>query len=143
MAIATEEDMLRENIDSGVKAVVKIEEKWKALCAIDKSSAYTESYFRETNDDEIDGGTGSAIRGITPLAPFPYVDVTETLLSSVVQKYGAEALMSMEAIADLTVPMLQRRIYRVGRKIVYQIDKAIHAGVAADFGSTLAITAGN
>jgi len=143
MAIATEEDMLRENIDSGVKAVVKIEEKWRAMCAIDKSSAYTETYFRETNDDEVDGGTGSSIRGISPLAPFPYVDVSETEFSSPVEKYAAEALMSMEAIADLTIPMLTRKIYRIGRKIIYQIDKAIHGGVAEDFGNTVAIAIDN
>lgn len=143
--MATDNDtvMLIENIDSGVKAVVKIEEKWKAMCAIDTSAAYTESYFRETNDDNVDGGTGSPIRGLQPFSPFPYVDVTETKFSSIVEKYAAEALISMEAQSDLTVPMLQRKIYRVGRKIVYQTDTAIHGGVAADFGNTVAITAGN
>ena len=143
MATAQDEVMLRENIDSGVKAVVKIEEKWRAMCAIDSSSASIESYFRETNDDEIDGGTGSAIRGLPPMAPFPYVDVLETKVSSLAQKYAAEALMSMESIADLTVPMLQRKIYRIGRKIIYQIDKAIEGKVRTDFGNTVAITAGN
>jgi len=138
-----EADLRKEHIDAAVKAVVKIEEKWRAMCAIDKSSAYTETYFRETNDDEVDGGTGSSIRGISPLAPFPYVDVTETEFSSPVEKYAAEALMSMESIADLTIPMLTRKIYRIGRKIIYQMDKAIHGGVAADFGNTVAITAGN
>ena len=139
MAAATTEDMLRENIDSGVKAVVKIEEKWMAMCSVDSSSAYTETYFRETNDDDVDGGTGSAIRGISPLAPFPYVDVTETEFSSPVQKYAAEALMSMESIADLTIPMLQRKVYRIGRKIIYQQDSAIQSLVASDFGNTVAI----
>lgn len=143
MATSSTIEMLKENIDSGVKAVVKIEEKWKAMCAIDKSDAYTESYFRETNDDSTDGGTGSPIRGLQPFSPFPYVDVTETKHSSIVQKYAAEALISMEAIADLTVPMLQRKIYRIGRKIIYQTDTAIHAGVAADFGNTSAIGVGH
>lgn len=143
MATSSTIEMLKENIDSGVKAVVKIEEKWKAMCAIDSSSAYTESYFRETNDDSTDGGTGSPIRGLQPFSPFPYVDVTETKVSSIIEKYAAEALISMEAISDLTIPMLQRKIYRIGRKIIYQTDVAIHAGVAADFGNTVAITAGN
>ncbi len=136
-------DILKENIDRGVKAVVKIEEKWKKMCAIDKSNSYTESYFRETNDDSVDGGTGSPIKGLSPLAPFPYVDVTETKISSIVEKYAAEALISMEAIADLTLPMLQRKIYRIGRKIIYQTDVAIKNGVRADAGNTVAITAGN
>ncbi len=140
---SNDEDMLRENIDSGVKAVVKIEEKWRAMCAQDSSSAYTETYFRETNDDSVDGGTGSPIRGLQPMTPFPYVDVKETEISTITEKYAAEALMSMEAIADLTVPMLQRKIYRIGRKIIFQIDTAIKNIVRADAGNTVAITAGN
>ena len=136
-------DILIENIDSGVKAVVKIEEKWKAMCAIDSSSAFTESYFRETNDDATDGGTGSPIRGLQPLSPFPYVDVTETKVSSIIEKYAAEALISMEAITDLTIPMLQRKIYRIGRKIIYQTDVAIEDGVRADATNTVAITIGD
>ena len=39
--------------------------------------------------------------------------------------------------------MLQRKIYRLGRKIVYQVDKAIHDDVEANFGNTVAITAGS
>ncbi len=140
---ANDETMLRENIDSGIKAVVKIEEKWRAMCAIDKSSAYTETYFRETNDDATDGGSGSKIKGLQPFSPFPYVDVTETEVSTITEKYAAEALMSMESIADLTVPMLQRKIYRIGRKIIYQIDVAIKTVVRADAGNTLTITVGN
>ena len=143
MGFSNEETALRENIDSGVKAVVKIEEKWRAMCAQDSSSAYTETYFRETNDDSVDGGTGSPIRGLQPMSPFPYVDVSETEVSTITEKYAAEALMSMEAIADLTVPMLQRKIYRIGRKIIYQIDVAIKNLVRAEAGNTVAITAGN
>ena len=143
MATSSTIEMLKENIDSGVKAVVKIEEKWKAMCAIDTSSEYTESYFRETNDDSVDGGSGSPIRGLAPFSPFPYVDVTETKISSITEKYAAEALISMEAISDLTVPMLQRKIYRIGRKLIYQVDVAIKSGVRADAGNTLAITAGD
>ena len=136
-------DMLRENIDSGVKAVVKIEAKWKAMCAIDKSSAYTETYFRETNNDSVDGGSGSPIKGIQPMSPFPFVNVTETEVSSITEKYAAEAIMSMEAISDLTVPMLQRKIYRIGRKIIYQEDVAIKNLVRSDSTNSVAITAGN
>ena len=111
-------DLRSEFIDSAVKSVVKIEEKWKAMCMIDSSSAWTESYFRETNDDSVDGGSGSKIRGLAPFSPFPFVDVTETPVSSITEKYEAEAIISMEAIDDLTVPMLRRTIYRVGRKSI-------------------------
>ena len=138
-----EADLRSEHIDAAVKAVVKIEEKWKAMCAIDSSSDYTESYFRETNDDATDGGTYSPIKGIPEFAPFPYVDVTETKVSSVIEKYGATSLISMEAGQYATVPMLQRKIYRIGRKIIYQIDVGIEADVSTNAANGVAITAGN
>ncbi len=136
-------DLRKEFIDSAVKAVVKIEEKWKALCAIDSSSAWTESYFRETNDDATDGGTGSPIKGVPQFAPFPFIDVTETKVSSVIDKYAGESIISLEAQANITVPMLQRKIYRLGRKIIYQIDVAIEASVSDNAGNGVTITAGN
>ena len=138
-----EADLRSEHIDAAVKAVVKIEEKWKALCTIDSSSDYTESYFRETNDDATDTGTYSPIKGVPEFAPFPYVDVTETKFSSVVDKYAATSLISMEASQYATVPMLQRKIYRIGRKIIYQIDVKIESDVFDDAGNTLAIATGN
>lgn len=136
-------DLRAEHIDTAVKAVVKIEEKWKSLCAVDSSSAFTESYFRETNDDNVDGGTGSPIRGVPEYAPFPFIDVTETKFSSIVQKYAGESIISLEAQSNITVPMLQRKIYRLGRKIIYQIDVAIEADVSTNAGNTVAISAGN
>ena len=141
--MAITQDLQSENIDTAVKAVVKIEEKWKALCAVDSSSSYTESYYRETNDDNVDGLTGSPIRAVPEYAPFPFFDVTETQFSSIIQKYAGESIISMEASQYATVPMLQRKIYRLGRKIIYQIDFAIEAGVAADFGNTVAIGIGS
>ena len=140
-----EADLRKEFIDSAVKAVVKIEEKWRAMCAIDKSDAYTESYFKETNADSTDGGTYHSIKGVPEFAAFPYVDVTETKTSAVIEKYAATSLISLEANQYATVPMLQRKIYRIGRKIIYQVDKAIHEActtVTTGYGNTVAIGAG-
>lgn len=136
-----EADLRSEHIDAAVKAVVKIEEKWKAMCTIDSSSDYTESYYRETNDDSTDTGTYSPIAGVPEFVDFPYVDVTETKVSSVLDKYAGTSLISMEAGVYATVPMLQRKIYRIGRKIIYQIDVAIEASVSTNAGNTVAITA--
>ena len=136
-------DLRKEFIDQAVKAVVKIEEVWKAMCMIDSSSAFTESFFRETNDDEIDTGTGSPIKGVPAFAPFPFIDVTETKVSSTIDKYAGESIISLEAQSTITVPMLQRKIYRIGRKIIFQVDKAIEASVSTNAGNALVISAGN
>ena len=138
-----EADLRSEFIDTAVKAVVKIEEKWKALCAVDSSSAWTESYFRETNDDSTDGGTYSPIKGVPQYAPFPFFDVTETKVSSIVQKYAGESIISLEAQQNATVPMLQRKIYRIGRKIIYQIDVAIESAVSSAAGNGVTIAIGS
>lgn len=136
-----EADMRKEYIDSAVKAVNQDMSKLKNLCIIDSSSAWTESYYRETNADSTDGGTGSSIKGIPQMAPFPFVQVTETKVSSVVLKYGDESVISLEMQQEATVPMLQRHILRMARKVNWQIDTAIEAIMSSDAGNTFAITA--
>jgi hypothetical protein len=137
-----EADLRKEYIDGAVKAVNLDMARLKTLCIIDTSSAWTESYYRETNTDQTDGGTGSPIAGIPQMAPFPFAQVTETKVSSVILKYGAEGVISTESSEYATVPMLQRHILRIGRRIQWQIDVAIEA-VMQDAGNTFAITAGD
>jgi hypothetical protein len=138
-----EADLRYENIDRAVKAVAALDYKLKTLCTIDKSSAWTETYFRETNSDETDGGTGSPIKGVPQYAPFPFFDVTETKIQSVIEKYAGESIISVEAEQNATLPMLQRKIYRLSQKITYQVDAAIEAVMSASAGNSFAITAGN
>ncbi len=137
-----EADLRKEFIDGAVKAVNKDMAVLKTLCAIDSSDAWTESYYRETNADSTDGGTGSAIKGIPQMAPFPFAQVTETKVSSVILKYGTESVISMESTQYATVPMLQRHILRLTRKINYQIDSSIESAMSTSAGNTFAITAG-
>ncbi len=138
-----EADLRKEYIDSAVKAVNLDMARLKTLCTIDKSDAWTESYYRETNADSTDGLTGSAIKGIPQMAPFPFVEVTETKVSAVVLKYGDESIISLEMQKSATVPMLQRHILRMGRRVNWQIDVTINAAMSAGYGNTFAITAGS
>jgi hypothetical protein len=138
-----EADLRYENIDRAVKAVAALDYRLKTLCQIDSSSAWTETYFRETNSDETDGLTGSPIKGVPQYAPFPFFDVTETKVQSVIAKYAGESIISLEAEQTATIPMLQRKIYRLTQKITYQVDKAIEAVMSASAGNTFAITAGS
>ena len=101
-----EADLRKEYIDGAVKAVNMDMARLKRLCIIDSSSAWTESYYRETNEDSTDGGTGSSIAGIPQMAPFPFVQVTETKVSSVIGKYGDESVISLEMQTEATVPVV-------------------------------------
>ena len=137
-----EADLRKEFIDSAVKAVSADLAVLKTLTTIDTSDAWTESYFRETNDDDTGGGTHSSIAGIPQMAPFPFVQVTETKVSSVILKYGDESIISLEMQQAATVPMLQRHILRMARKINWQIDTVINSAMSDDFGNTVAVAAG-
>lgn len=138
-----EADLRKEFIDGAVKAVNKEMHRLKTLCVVDSSDAWTESYYRETNADTTNGGTGSNIKGIPQMAPFPFVEVTETKVSSVVLKFGDESIISLEMQMRATVPMLQRHILRMGRKINWQIDAHVESIMSGSAGNTFGITAGN
>lgn len=131
-----------EYIDRAVKAVALMEYKLKTLCTIDSSSAYTESYYRETNTDPT-GGTGSPVRGIPRGADFPFGLVSWTKVSALIQKYGMEGQITYEDQIQGNVPMIQRTILRIGRAVALAIDTQIEALIGASFGNTLAITAGS
>lgn len=137
-----EADLRKEYIDGAVKAVALQEYKLKTLCTIDNSSAFTESYYRETNT-ELTGGTGSNVRGIPRLAPFPYAEVSWTKVSSIIQKYGMEGVVSFEDMNSSNIPVLQREILRIGRAVAYSIDVVIEAAINTNAGNSLAITAGS
>jgi len=140
---AREASLRKEYIDKAVKAVALMEYKLKTLCTIDKSEAWTESYYRETNTTEATGGgTGSPVNGIPQMAPFPFIEPSWTKVSSVVKKYGAEYVISMETNESATIPILARAILRVSRTVAYSVDAAIEAAISAGAGNTKLITAG-
>lgn len=138
-----EADTRKENIDSAVKAIALMEYKLKTLCTIDSSDAWTESYFQRTNTVEATGGgTGSNVKGVPQMAPFPFISQPVTKVSSVIQKFAAESVISTEAQQTATVPMLSMHILTVGRTVAYAIDVAIEAVIDTSFGNTVAIGAG-
>jgi len=136
-----EEDVRRIYIDEAVKAVALAEYKLKTLCTISSTNAWTNKYYRETNT-ELTGGTGSAVTGVPRFAPFPYGEVTESLVTGTIQKFGMEGKMAEEDILTDALPMLSRTILRIGRAIAYAIDVAIEAALAANVTNTVTIAAG-
>jgi len=140
--VGTQEASLRkEFVDGAVKAVALMEYKLKNLCAVDSSSAWTETYYRETNTDPTN--SSSAIKGIPRLAPFPYGEASWTKVSSVIDKYGMEGMISYEDAMLNNIPMIQRTILRIGRAVAKAVDTQIEAVMGASYGNTYAVTAGN
>jgi hypothetical protein len=135
----------KEFIDQSIKAIALMDYKLKTLCTIDSSSSYTESFFRETNTDPTTVGVTATtkIKGVSPLAPFPYGEVTWTKVSGTNFKYACEGLISQEDELMGYLPIIERTLIRIGRGVARAEEEEILARMSADYGNTYAITAGN
>lgn len=140
-----EQDLRKEYIDGAVKAVALMEYKLKTLCTVDSSSAWTETYYRETNSELTGGGVASptTVKGIPRMAPFPYGEVSWTKVSALIEKYGMEGMISYEDAQLNNIPMIQRTILRIGRAVSFAVDSQIAATMLASAGNTFGITVGN
>src|SRR3990167_3750170 len=141
-----EQDLRAEFVDGAVKAVALMEYKLKTLCNIDSSSAWTETFYRETNTDPSDPGTSTSqttVKGIPRLAPFPFGEASWTKVQAVIEKYGLEGQISYEDKLLNKIPMIQRTLLRLGRGVAKAVDTQIAAVMLADAGNSVAVTAGN
>jgi len=140
-------DLRKEYVDGAIKAIALQEYKLKTLCTVDSSSAWTETYYRETNTDLTGGATGGGastpVKGVPRLAPFPYGEVSWTKVSGINEKYAMEGMISYEDQKMNNIPMIQRTIIRLGRAVALAVDSQIAAVMLASAGNTFAIGAGN
>lgn len=140
-------DLRKEYVDGAVKAVALMEYKLKTLCTVDSSSAWTETYYQETNTDPsgvtTGGGATYNVKGIPRYSPFPYGEASWTKVSGVNLKYGMEGVISYEDEKMNNIPMISRTIIRIGRAVALAVDKQIAAVMLASAGNTFAITAGS
>src|SRR3989339_954822 len=142
-----EQDLRAEYIDATIKAIALREYVLKDLCTIESSSAWTETYYRETNTDPTDQTTGGGafvkIKGIPRLSPFPFGQASWTKVSGINQKYGAEGLVSYEDELMSNISVIQRTMLRVARAPVLAVDSDIAALMLASAGNVVTIGAGN
>lgn len=135
-------DLRAENVSKVVTDFALQAYKMKQLCLESPSSAWTETYYKETKT-ELTGGTGSAVKGVPRLANFPYGEVSWTKASSYLEKYGMEGVVSWEDAKTNNVDVIARTLLRIGRAVAYAVDTQIEAAIKGATGiNTFAITAG-
>lgn len=133
-------DLRAENISKVVKGFALQEYKFKQLCMIESSSAWTETYYTETAADLV-GGYGSDVKGVPRLANFPYGEVTWTKTSGRNVKHAMEGVISWEDAKTNNVPMIARTLLRISRAITKSVDETIGAAIVASAGNTQAANA--
>ena len=135
-----EADLRTENVSKIVKGFALQEYKMKQLCMIESSSAWTETYYKETAAD-LTGGTGSAVKGVPRLANFPYGEVTWTKTSARNVKHAMSGIISWEDVRTNNVPMIARTLLRIARAVAKSVDTVVAAAILDEAGNTAAANA--
>lgn len=135
-----EQDIRAENFSRIVKGFALQEYKMKQLCMIESSSAWTETYYKETAAD-LTGGTGSAVKGVPRLANFPYGEVEWEKTSGRNIKHGMEGVLSWEDIKTNNVPMIARTLLRIARAVAKSVDTECASNILSEAGNVQAANA--
>jgi len=143
MAVSQGEmDLRAENFESIVKGFALQEFRMKQVVMINSSSAWIETYYRETAT-ELSGGTGSNVRGIPRLANFPYGQTSWTKIQAYIEKYGIEGIVSWEDAMQDNIDVIARTLLRIARAVAYAVDTQIFTVLNDAAGNSVTITGGN
>lgn len=130
-------DLRAENVSRVVTGFALQEYRMKQVCMIQSSSAWKETYWKETAA-ELTGGTGSAVEGVPRLAQFPYGEVSWTEASSRHVKHAMEGIISWEDARTNEVDVIARTLLRIGRAVASSVDTEIYTQLSSNAGNTVA-----
>ncbi len=130
-----EADLREENVSKIVTGFALQAYKLKGICMIQSSSAWTETYFKETAADLVAGSTQS-VKGIPRLANFPYGEVSWEKVSAVNIKHGMEGVISWEDQHTNNIPVIARTLLRIARAVTKSVDGVIAAAIVSLAGNT-------
>ena len=135
-----EADLRAETISRIVKGFALASYKMKSFCMIESSSAWTETYYRETAADLVKttttGITEESLDHTPRFAKFNNVDVSWTKVSGRNTKHTAESTISWEDERTNNVPVVSRTLLRIGRAITKSVDVVIAAKILSEAGQT-------
>ena len=135
-----EADLRAENVSRIVTGFALQEYKMKQLCMIQSSSAWTETYYKETAAD-LEGQSGSAVKGIPRLANFPYGEVSWAKTEGRNVKHGMEGVISWEDKKTNAIDVIARTLLRIARAVTKSVDVEIAAAIVSEAGNTQAANA--
>ena len=138
-----EADLREENVSRIVTGFALQEYKMKQLCMIQSSSAWTETYYKETAADLVGNDTTASgtISGIPRLANFPYGEVSWEKVSGINLKHGMEAVISWEDEKTNAIDVIARTLLRIARAVAKSTDMIISAAIVSEAGNTTAANA--
>lgn len=116
--------------DKVVKGFALVEYVFKNLCTVSPMSSDSIRWYTETAAD-LTATSPAAIKDVSPLSTFPFLETSWTRNTSYYKKYAAEGFISLEDQKADDVDVLVRSLLRLTRAVVKQVDTDIY-GVMAD-----------
>jgi len=138
-----EADLRAENVSPIVTGFALQLYKLKQLCMVQSSSAWTETYFKETAADLVgkDTTASGTVKGVPRLASFPYGEVSWTETSGRNLKHGMEGVIAYEDKKTNNINVIARTLLRIARAVVKSVDGTIAAAILASAGNSTAANA--
>jgi len=130
-----EADLRASNVSAVVKGFALQEYKLKQLCMIQKSNAWTETYYKETAADLTAGGEID-VKGVPRLANFPYGEVSWELTSGRNVKHAMEGIISWEDAKTNAVDVIARTLLRIARAVAKSVDTVIATAILNSAGNS-------
>ena len=117
-----------ETIDEMVKQTAARSYKFKQAVAVNPTSAWTETFYRE-NQTVLTGQTGNAITEIPVGANFPQASVAFEKVQARITKFGLEENIPWESVLSSQINVMARTTIRVTEGVVKAVDDFIWNGL--------------
>lgn len=130
-------DLRAENVSRVVTSFALQEYRMKQICMVQSSSAWKETYWKETAADLTAKGNLD-VKGVPRLANFPYGEVTWTEASSRHLKHAMEGVISWEDAKTNEVDVITRTLLRIARSVTKSVDTEIYSQLSSNTGNTVA-----
>ena len=121
----SEADNRKQVWEKDIKGFAKKRYVMKELVMVMGTSAWTNSYYQKTATS-LEAGTGSAVKGISRGADFPFMERGTTLVNTVIQQYGGEGVIYWQDILTSNIAIQSETIMDVTDAVVNSIDGEIY-----------------
>lgn len=116
-------DLRAEAVERAVKGFALQQYKFKQLCMINSSSAWSEVYYQETAADPTNAANSNL--KVPRLAKFPHLEPSWTKKTGYNEKFGGEGTISYEDGLTNNVDVIARTLLRIGRSVAKAVDDEI------------------
>lgn len=133
MAQTSHEEIRAEHVSSAIRGILSKKFKLLPLLAKETSTAWTESYFKETNTIlTAQGDTNADFRGIPRGADFTEVNAEHVLVQGQHLKWGGKTTIFLEDKLTSAINVQARNMAKLVEGLVNNTDLYIYAQLTGD-----------